>query len=313
MPEVLVPSSEKPFGFCSWPEYHHQFPSIVEQKIRQDCHPSRLLHKNRTGKALVLVHGLTDSPFYMQAIAEYFHETLGYDVFLPLLQMHGLEEPGGMAGVSLGQWKKNVAFAVRAAAARAERVSVGGFSTGGALSFYLGCTDPLVTGEIFLFSAALGLYGGPWHIFSGLLEFLLRHSWFRLLDNRKPLQGNHPYRYARVPLNSAGELARLIREIDALRENTADKTQTKRIFAAWSEYDRVINVKKLASLKSFTGEDRFVSFVLPSAARVEHACVVLRNPIYAIGSKPGDKPLEVANPLFAEMMACLHCFESVGK
>ncbi len=311
--EAVVSSSKKPLRFCSWPEYYHEFPGLFEQKLRPDCHPRRLLHETRSGKAIVLVHGLTDSPFYMQAIAGYFHKTLGYDVYLPLLQMHGLQEPDGMAGVSLEQWKKNVSFAVRAAAARAERVAIGGLSTGGALSFYFGCTDPLVTGEIYLFSAALGLYGGPFNIFSGMLVFLLCSPWFRLLDNGKSLQGSHPYRYARVPLNSAGELARLIGEINGLRRSAAGDLPAKRIFAAWSEYDRVINVKKLGSLQSFTGEERFVSFVIPADARVDHACVVLQEPVYAVGSKPGDKPLEVPNPFFAEMMACLHRFESIGK
>lgn len=310
IPVGQAASSKKPSWLNEWPEYCEEFPCIAKQKIRPDCHPRRLLHAKRNGKAIVLVHGLTDSPFYMQAIAEYFHATLGYDVFVPLLHMHGLQEPEGMAGVLLGEWQKNVRFTLRAAAARADRVAVGGLSTGGALSFYFGCTDPLVTGEIYLFSAALGLYGGPWQIFGGLLEFLLRRSWFRLLDNGKSLQGSHPYRYARVPLNSAGELAQLIAEINVLRHSGAAKGPIPRIFAAWSEYDRVINIKKLASLPSFVGENRFVSFVIPAAARVDHACVVLQEPVYAVDSKPGDKPLELANPLFAEMMACLYRFEA---
>lgn len=295
-----------------WPEYYHEFPYFSAQKIRSDCHPCRLLHEDPTGKAIVLVHGLTDSPFYMQAVAGYFHTTLGYDVFLPLLQAHGLQEPGKMAGVSLAQWKKNVGFAVRAAAKRAERVSVGGLSTGGALSFYFGCTDPRVTGEIYLFSAALGLYGGPGQIFSRVLEVLLRNPWFRHLDNGKTLRGNHPYRYARVPLNSAGELVQLIDEINALRRSTTGTSCTKRVFAAWSEYDRVINIKKLSSLVGFIQEGRFVPFVIPMAARVDHACVVLAQPVLAIDSKSGDKPLEIANPLFAEMMAALQRFESAN-
>ena len=249
----------------------------------------------------------------MRAIAGYFHQTLGYDVFLPLLQCHGLTQPGGMAGVSLAQWKKNVRFAVCSAAERADRVAIGGLSTGGALSFYLGYIDRQITGDIYLFSAALGLYGGPFTIFGTILELLLRSSLFRQLDNRKTLEGNHPYRYARVPMNSAGELAQLIREINELRKTAAAGASTaKRIFAAWSEYDRVIDVHKLASLRNFAGENQCVSFVIPAAARVDHACVVLQEPVYAIDSEPGDKPLEVPNRFFAEMMAALQRFESAG-
>ena len=191
-------------------------------------------------------------------------------------------------------------------------MSVGGFSTGGALGFYFGCTDPQVSGDVYLFSVALGLYGGRFHIFSGIVEFLLRSHLFRMLDNNKSLEGNHPYRYDRVPLNSAGELARLIREINGLRRTAAAWPPEKRIFAAWSEYDRVINVKKIESLYRFTGEKRFVSFVIPEAVQVDHARLMLKDPVYAIGSQPGDEPLEEANPCFAEMIAALQRFESAG-
>ena len=291
---------------CIWSEYYREFPYFSGQTVRTGCHPCRLLHDSPTAKAIVLVHGLTDSPVYMMAIAKYFHEILGYDVYLPLLQGHGLQHPAGMAGVSSAEWKKNVRFAVRSAAEKSARVSIGGLSTGGALSFYFGCTEPLVTGEVYLFSAALGLY------FGWIVEFLLRRSFFMLLDNGKTLEGDHPYRYSRVPLSGAQELARLIREIDILRHTAADKPREKRIFAAWSEYDRVINVQKLANLRKFYDEKHFVPFVIPAAARVDHACVVLQEPVYAIGSRPGDPPLEVPNPCFLEMMAALSRFESAG-
>ena len=289
-----------------WSEYYQEFPYFSEQTVRPGCHPCRLLHENQPGKAIVLVHGLTDSPFYMLAIAEYFHEILGYDVYLPLLQCHGLQHPAGMEGVSLAEWKKNVHYAVRCAAEKDGRVSIGGLSTGGALSLYFGCTEPQVTGDVYLFSAALGLY------FGWILEFLLRRSFFMLLDNGKTLDGNNPFRYGRVPLNSARELTWLMREIDMLRYAETDESQKKRIFAAWSEYDRVINVHKLESLRNCNDENHFVPFVIPAAARVDHACVVLQEPLYAIDSRPGDPPLEVANPYFSQMMAAMSRFESAG-
>jgi pimeloyl-ACP methyl ester carboxylesterase len=258
------------------------------------------------------VHGLTDSPFYMMAIAEYFHQSLGYNVYLPLLQCHGLKYPQGMAGVSLAQWKKNVRFAIRTAAEKAERVSIGGLSTGGALSFYLGCTDPQVTGDLYLFSAALGLHGGPFELFGRIEEFLLRTPFVRLLDNMKPLAGNNPYRYDRVPFNGAGELARLIPEIDGLLKMTCNTLHAKRIFAAWSEFDQVINLRKLSGLQYLTRETGFIPFIIPKAARVHHACVVLKEPVYAIGSHLGEAPLEAASPSFAEMMAVVRRFESAA-
>jgi len=295
---------------CSWSEYEKEFPFFSDQTLRPGCHPRKLLQTKQTGKAIVLVHGLTDSPFYMLAIAKYFHNFLGYNVFMPLLQRHGMKHPEGMAGVTLEQWNKNVAFAIRAAAETADRVSVGGLSTGGALSLYLGGTDSTVTGDVYLFSAALGLYGGPFGFMGDLVEILLRRTVVRYLDNGKHLVGNHPYRYDRVPLNSAAELSRLILKIDGMLKNPSGAIRKKRIFAAWSECDRVVSVRKLNQLKNIINKNQFFSFVVPQKKQVDHACVVLDQPIYATGSHPGDAPLEKANPSFAEMMTALSKFES---
>jgi len=85
------------------------------------------------------------------AIARHFHTSLGYDVYLPLLHGHGLKDPKGMEGVELEEWKANIGFAVDAAAGKAEFVSVGGLSTGGTLSFYAACTNPKITGDLYLY------------------------------------------------------------------------------------------------------------------------------------------------------------------
>jgi hypothetical protein len=53
-----------------------------------------------------------------------------------------------MEDVDLGEWKANVRFAVRTAAKKADLVSISGLSTGGALSFYMACTKPQITGTV---------------------------------------------------------------------------------------------------------------------------------------------------------------------
>ena len=124
-------------------------------------------------RAIVLVHGLTDSPYFLSAIAGHFYFNLGYNVYMPLLQGHELNSPNGMEGVELEEWKANVWFAVRTAADRVDRVSIGGLSTGGTLSFYMACTKPQIKGDLYLFSAALDLAGGPTGFIGAMKE---RHS-----------------------------------------------------------------------------------------------------------------------------------------
>jgi pimeloyl-ACP methyl ester carboxylesterase len=296
-----------------WAEYYQAFPGFSPETVRRGCHPRKLLHPGGADKAIVLVHGLTDSPYYMSAIGAYFHAVLGYNVFLPLLQCHGLKSPAGMAGVSLAEWQKNVRFAIDSAALAAGKVSLGGLSTGGALSYYLAHTEAKVTGDLYLFSAALGLPDGPCGIPGRVKEWLLRLPFVGKMTLGPSLIGRHPYRYQWVSPNSAAELARLIRQIDGLpRPFIKSGGAAGRIFAAWSECDRVVSLDRLRELRQRTADNRFVSFVIPSNDRVDHAGLVLKEPIYAQGAGPGARPLEAANPRFAEMMATIARFEAAG-
>lgn len=296
-----------------WPEYYQAFPVFSSETVRKGCHPRKLLHPGGADKAIVLVHGLTDSPYYMSAIGAYFHAVLGYNVFLPLLQCHGLKNPAGMAGVSLAEWQKNVRFAIDSAALGARKVSLGGLSTGGALSYHLAHTEAKATGDLYLFSAALGLADGPCGIPGRVKEFLLRLPFVRNMTLGPSLIGRHPYRYLWVSPNSAAELAQLIREIDGLpRPFIKPGGETGRIFAAWSECDRVISLGRLRELRQRTAGNCFVSFVIPRTDGVDHAGLVLKEPIYAQGAGPGARPLESANPRFAEMVAAIARFEAAG-
>jgi pimeloyl-ACP methyl ester carboxylesterase len=293
----------------SWPEYYQAFPEFSEDTVRLGCEPRRMLHANGSGKAIVLVHGLTDSPYFMIDLADYFYTILGYDVYVPLLQCHGLRSPNGMAGVSLAEWKKNVHFALNEAGGRSEKVSIGGLSTGGALSFYMGCTSPKVTGDLYLFSAALGLAPVLQVVPGWLQEWLLRIPVISLFDNGKPLIGGNPYRYERVSINCAKELAFLIKENDRLRRGYSMKDLfEKRIFAVTTGFDTVVSVPAVNSLKEIVADSNFVTFNIEKEAHVEHACVVLKEPVYAINSQPSDPPLEKANPYFSEMTEQIRLF-----
>lgn len=295
-----------------WHEYYDEFPCFSDETVREGCQPRKMEHPGRADKAIVLVHGLSDSPHFLRAIGEFFHLKLGYDVYLPLLQGHGLKKPEEMNGVSLQTWKKNVEFAIDSALTAENTLSIGGLSTGGALSFYMAATHPAISGNLYLFSAALGLYDGRLGIVDRILEFFLRTPFTGLTENTKmPLIGPNPYRYSTVSVNSAKELSSLIREINGLIHSfKLNKNFKKRIFSVSSEYDKVISLRAINRLREITEKDQLVQYIIRKSLKVEHASVVLKDPVYATGAHLREPPLEKANPEFLQIMAELREFQN---
>ena len=233
-----------------WPEYQKRFPYSVSKLLRKGCHPRKLVHSQPADKAIVLIHGLTDSPAMMLDLARDFHVKFNYNVYLPLLHCHGQQNPDRMLGVSLKEWKENIRFSLEAASADCRHVSLGGLSTGGALAFYFGCLDRRVNQNIFLFSAAFGLYRG-W--LGRIKEAALRTPLAILRDRLIPgsLVGKNPYRYSYVPFASARELVVLMDEIRSIRNGKRKSyLPDRRIFNAWSASDRVIDPALLQALSS---------------------------------------------------------------
>jgi pimeloyl-ACP methyl ester carboxylesterase len=297
-----------------WREYFERFQYFTENAVRDGCHPMTFEHETAAEKAVVLCHGLTDSPYFLKAIARHFHTHLGYDVYLPLLHGHGLKVPKDMEGVELVEWKANIGFAVDTAARGSASVSAGGLSTGGTLSFYTACTNPKMTGDLYLFSAALDLAGGPRGLIVEIKERILRTFLADLLDSKQPLIGRNPYRYARMDMDGAHELALLIKETDGLLKGFDAKTPfPKRVFAAHSESDKTADINGIRNLQKKTPPERFTTYFIPKAENVSHASLVLEEPIFAVDSTEGEKPLEKANPKFSEMMAKVTAFERLCR
>ena len=97
-------------------------------------HSFRLLHPNPVGRAL-LIHGLTDSPYSMKALAESLHAK-GFEVTVLRVPGHGTL-PSMMTQMTVRDWKAAVRIAARDVASRTgpgELFYVGGYSTGGTLA-----------------------------------------------------------------------------------------------------------------------------------------------------------------------------------
>jgi pimeloyl-ACP methyl ester carboxylesterase len=293
-----------------WFDYYDRFPYFSPHAVRKGCHPRIMEHREPCEKAIVLVHGLTDSPYFMTAIADFFFDRLGYNVYLPLLHCHGLRDPKGMEGVKLEEWKSNVAYAIDTATSKAGFVSIGGLSTGGTLSFYMAATHLKINGTLYLFSAALDLAGG----FVGeIKERLLRTFMADILDgfdSKKPLIGANPYRYARMDMDGAQELSELIEETDSIISGYNPKTPfPKPVFAAHSESDITADIAGIETLEKISDPNRFKFFRILKSDGVSHASLVLKDSIFAVDASGPDDCLEKKNPKFQDMMEAIALFE----
>lgn len=291
-----------------WQEYYQQFSYFSHEIIRNGCYPWKMV-RDDSERAIVLVHGLTDSPFFMMDLARFFYSRLGYSVFLPLLHCHGLKNPEGMEGVSLEEWKKNVSYGVRTASRYGRKVSIGGLSTGGALGLYAMENMPELNGCLYLFSASLELAGG---MLGSVKESILRSSLVDVMEyfNRnRSLVGDHPYRYAFIDMGAARELAELIVEIAEIVESYSEYDAFDHwVFAAHSESDDVAGIGGIEKLQKRSVVEKFHFWRVAKEKDISHAGLVLESDILAPDEEEGD-PLEKGNELFAELLGEIEIME----
>ena len=283
-----------------WVEYYDMFPYFSHEKIRRGCHPWKMIHPD-SERVIVLVHGLSDSPYYMHALARFFHEQLSYSVFIPLLHCHGLEEPDGMRGVSLSEWKKNVAKSIEAAGQFGE-VSIGGLSTGATLGIYIVEEMDQFKGSVYLFSAAFAFAGG---IIGRFKEWIVRTpivGLLRYFDRNKSLIGPHPYRYAYVDRGAARELSCLIKEISPIiAKYNSSRPYRYYVFAVHHQTDKVVSFAAVQDFINRVPKSRYEFLQIPDEIGVAHAGVVLHEDIYLPDNN--GEILEKANPLFPQLIA----------
>lgn len=290
-----------------WDAYLNHFDYFSPEAVRDGCYPRIMEHQQDVKKAIVLVHGLSDSPHFVSYIGDFFHNELNYNVYMPLLHCHGLRYPKGMEGVELEEWERNIRYALDCAETRAESISIGGLSTGGTLSLHMANARPGVNGTLYLFSAALDLAGGFRGLLGEMKEKLLKTFLVDLLDRNKPLVGDNPYRYSHVDLDGARELARLIKHTDTLvRGFSKAKPFPMKVFAAHSEADTTAHIDGIDNLLKVCDPNKSYFMRFAKGEGIAHASLVLKNGISDV-----DKP-EKANPKFNKMMQAIKSFEQTG-
>ncbi|MCP4984804.1 MAG: alpha/beta fold hydrolase [Colwellia sp.] len=132
-------SSKNPRAEMPCPIITMTYQQLAEQhtwsntpSISQLIAPFELAQKD-SDKAILLIHGLTDSPYSYHDLAQFFYQQ-GFTVRTLLLPGHGTA-PSDLLDVSYQQWQQASQYAIERTLKDYEQVYLGGFSTGGALIF----------------------------------------------------------------------------------------------------------------------------------------------------------------------------------
>lgn len=187
--------------------------------------PSNSCKEVRAG--VLLVHGLSDSPYSVKDAAESMASRCLL-VRTLLLPGHGTKAED-LIEVSRDQWRESVRNAADTLAGETGRLYVAGFSTGGALALdYAMNTDTPVQGLI-LFSPALKINSGIDWLSPILSPFL---DW---LDHQ---QSDDYAKYASIPVPAIAEVYLLAKEV---RSQLADNKLSSPVFIAMAEEDNTVD------------------------------------------------------------------------
>jgi alpha-beta hydrolase superfamily lysophospholipase len=202
--------------------------------------------------AALLVHGLSDSPYSVRALAETFLAQ-GYYVLVLRLPGHGTI-PAGLVDASWEDWYGALALAARHAAAKAgpgKPFVAGGHSTGAALvTLYAlrALSDPALPRprRLYLVSPAIGIspFAALARIVAGL-AFVPAFEKSRWID---VLPEYDPYKYNSFPVNAASqiyELTRVVQRTLDAEERAGRLGEMPRVVAFQSIVDATITAEEV--------------------------------------------------------------------
>lgn len=267
---------------------------VRNYKVKKGNYPRIFHHGRMTQDVIVLTHGLSDSPFYMEAVGRYFFEN-GINVILPLLPAHGLknpEEPIHDEELDI-KWRAEVDNACEVAGMMGRRISIGGFSTGGALGLNKILRDPeSINGGLFLFSGAIDV-----RLVREASRFSFIQSITKMTDGVIIGYGRDPYKYPRFPYFGAIELGQIISEN---RRLISGKKIKNPVFAAHSVHDDSAMIQGIIMLMEKHVE---VAQAFIISENVAHAELPLDADINLnTRMQEGPETPPKANPQFAAMM-----------
>ncbi|MBW1616428.1 MAG: alpha/beta hydrolase [Deltaproteobacteria bacterium] len=121
------------------------YEKIIEANSPFEFYPNKKKNK-KIKSGILLIHGLTDSPFIMRDIGKYFQDK-SFLVRAILLPGHGTI-PGDLTDIKYKQWIEAVKYGINSFENEIENLYIAGFSTGGALALYFALNPEQINKKI---------------------------------------------------------------------------------------------------------------------------------------------------------------------
>ncbi len=214
-----------------WVRAHRSFQTQqLDREVEWNA-PFELRPPTPTTKAILLVHGLGDSPWSFVDVAHRLVDQ-GYVVRTLLLRGHGTQ-PADLIGVQLEDWQRQVSEQIIMLQRDFPDVWLGGFSTGANLVLEHALDDTHIRGLV-LFSPALRSN----ELFDWATPWLVHVKPWLLSPETHPLQS--PLRYHIVPTNG---LAQFYRSSVAVRKRLKARTFDRPTVIVLAQHDSVVDVR----------------------------------------------------------------------
>jgi esterase/lipase len=275
-----TPTAAEPSDASGYEEALSEFSAYRESKVKgiknEDNLPFLLAHGSRTRKTVLMIHGLTDSPWFMRELGGILYKR-GYNVVSILLPGHGTK-PEDLITVTKTDWQKEVDRGLRIASKLGEKVSLAGFSTGGALSLDALRRHPELKAEkLFLFSPAIAINESTQMMVSlGCKAQWLTAQFKGQYNQPDDTVEDNPYYYNKMAINGVCQLYALTVDNQDGRAEILESLRAggTAVFAVQSEADTVVSpvavTDFIASLPASSG-NAYIWY--PPAEGLAHAAI----------------------------------------
>ena len=206
-------------GHEKFNRYTRSSPSSPD-RFTQNWNRSFELVPDQIEGGILLIHGLTDSPYSMKKLAELFYAN---NIYVLALRMpsHGTA-PAALTDISWKDWMAAVKMGTRHVKQKAGKENpfyIAGYSNGGALSLFytlesLDNTNLARPDGVFLFSPAIGISKfavmAQWMKLTAVIPYFEKSKWTSIAPEYDP------FKYNSFPLNAAEQSRNLSKQIQKI-------------------------------------------------------------------------------------------------